>query len=143
MGAKWDTLSKAQQTALAQTVAGIRQYNQLMSLMNNWDYMQENVSLAQNSSGELNKQQQIYEESWEAASKRVKAAMEDMWDSLLKDDFFIELTDGFAKLINFVGDFIDSLGGLSGTLLAIGALVTKVFEKQMLLEILTQTNKIQ
>jgi hypothetical protein len=29
--------------ALAQAVAGIRQYNQLVSLMDNWDYFQENL----------------------------------------------------------------------------------------------------
>jgi len=38
MGAKWETLSKDQQVALAQTVAGVRQYNQLVSLMDNWDF---------------------------------------------------------------------------------------------------------
>jgi hypothetical protein len=37
MGAKWETLNKAQQTALAQTVAGTRQYTQLVALMDNWD----------------------------------------------------------------------------------------------------------
>jgi TP901 family phage tail tape measure protein len=55
MGAKWQTLSKDQQMALAQSVAGVRQYNQLMTLMNNWDYMQENVQVARNSDGELQK----------------------------------------------------------------------------------------
>jgi hypothetical protein len=39
--------------ALAQTVAGVRQYNQLMTLMNNWDFMQENVETARNSDGAL------------------------------------------------------------------------------------------
>jgi TP901 family phage tail tape measure protein len=39
MGSKWDDLSKAQQVALAQTVGGVRQYNQLISLMDNWDSM--------------------------------------------------------------------------------------------------------
>jgi TP901 family phage tail tape measure protein len=53
MGAKWDTLSKAQQTALAQTVAGVRQYNQLMTLMNNWDSFEDNLNIANNSDGSL------------------------------------------------------------------------------------------
>jgi TP901 family phage tail tape measure protein len=35
MGSKWQTLSKDQQVALAQTVAGTRQYTQLVSLMDN------------------------------------------------------------------------------------------------------------
>ena len=35
MGSKWETLSKAQQVALAQTVGGTRQYTQLIALMEN------------------------------------------------------------------------------------------------------------
>lgn len=35
MGSKWQTLSRDQQTALAQTVAGTRQYTQLVALMDN------------------------------------------------------------------------------------------------------------
>lgn len=35
MGAKWKTLSRDQQVALAQTVAGTRQYSQLVALMDN------------------------------------------------------------------------------------------------------------
>ena len=37
MGAKWNTLSKDQQVALAQSVAGVRQYTQLIALMDNWE----------------------------------------------------------------------------------------------------------
>ena len=40
MAAKWDTLGKAEQTALAQSVAGVRQYTQLIALMDNWDFME-------------------------------------------------------------------------------------------------------
>ena len=39
IGAKWDTIGKDQQIALAQTVAGVRQYNQFIALMDNWDFM--------------------------------------------------------------------------------------------------------
>jgi TP901 family phage tail tape measure protein len=35
MGTKWHTMSEAQKVALAQNVAGVRQYTQLMSLMEN------------------------------------------------------------------------------------------------------------
>jgi TP901 family phage tail tape measure protein len=37
LGAKWQTLGKDQQIALAQSVAGVRQYNQFIALMGNWD----------------------------------------------------------------------------------------------------------
>ena len=60
MGAKWNTLSKDQQVALAQTVAGVRQYNQLIALMDNNEKYQKNLSAAQNSTGTLQEQADIY-----------------------------------------------------------------------------------
>jgi hypothetical protein len=43
MGEKWKTLNNAQQVALAQTVAGTRQYNQLTALMENWEDVEKNI----------------------------------------------------------------------------------------------------
>jgi len=53
--------------ALAQTVGGVRQYNNLIALMDNWDFMQENLATARGSEGALQEQADIYAESWEAA----------------------------------------------------------------------------
>lgn len=127
IGAKWDTIGKDQQIALAQTVAGVRQYTQFIALMDNWDFMQENLETVANASGTLDKQAQIYAESWEAAKKRVQAAAESIYQDLLKDNFFIQLTDDFGSIIEFIDKIIDSLGGLSGVLPGIALLVNKIF----------------
>lgn len=131
MGAKWQTISKDQQIALAQTVAGVRQYVQLTTLMNNWDFFQSNVETAYGSAGTLNKQAEIYAESWEAANDRVRASAEKVYAAILDDDFFIDLTNGFGIVIDKIGVTIESLGGVKGTLLTIGTIVTKVFSKQI------------
>ena len=143
MGAKWQTLSKDQQTALAQTVAGVRQYNQVMSLMNNWDFMQQNVDTAMSATGELTKQHEIYEEGWEAASKRVQAALEEMYSKFINDDFFIELTNGFKNFIELINKVIDSAGGLKGILMGIGAIVTRIFSNQMASGIVNMVNGLK
>ena len=52
LGAKWGTLSKDTQIATAQTVAGVRQYTQLIALMDNWSTFQENLNTAYSSTGE-------------------------------------------------------------------------------------------
>lgn len=127
MGAKWQTISKDQQIALAQTVAGVRQYTQLIALMDNWDYMQENLATANDASGTLNKQQEIYEESWKAASKRVKASMEAIYSQLLDDEFFIDITNGFASLIDSISAFIDSLGGVKTIIIGLGSIFLSSF----------------
>lgn len=127
IGAKWGTIRKDQQIALAQTVAGVRQYTQFIALMDNWDFMQENLDTVAKASGTLDEQAQIYAESWEAARKRVKAAAEGIYQDLLKDDFFIWLTDAFGSILEFIDKIIDSLGGLSGVLPGIAILVNKIF----------------
>lgn len=127
IGAKWDTIGKDQQIALAQTVAGVRQYTQFIALMDNWDFMQENLETVAKASGTLDEQAQIYAESWEAAKKRVQAAAESIYQDLLKDDFFIGLTDAFGSVLEFIDKIIDSLGGLSGVLPGIALLVNKIF----------------
>lgn len=131
MGAKWKTLSKDQQVALAQTVAGLRQYNQLVALMENFDFYEQNLQSAKNAEGSLQEQADIYAESWEAARDRVKTSAQDIYDSLLNDDFFISLLDGFAGLLDLIGTFVDSLGGLQGVLALVGTIMTKVFGEQM------------
>lgn len=127
IGAKWNTIGKDQQIALAQTVAGVRQYNQFIALMDNWDFMQENLQTVAKASGTLDEQAQIYAESWEAAKKRVQAAAEGIYQDLLKDDFFIQLTNNFGSILEFIDKIIDSLGGLSGVLPGIALLVNKIF----------------
>lgn len=123
MGNKWQTLNKDQQIALAQSVGGIRQYNQLIALMDNYDMYKQNVEMAKMSEGTLQSQQDIYAESWEAANKRVKASAEDLYKTLLNDEFFIKLTNDFAKFIDFIDDLIDGLGGLKTVLPMITGLI--------------------
>ena len=136
MAAKWGTLAKDQQIALAQTVAGVRQYNQLISLMDNWnagdsDSMVANLNTAYNATGTLTEQADIYAESWEAAQKRVTAAAEEIYNQLLNDKFFIELNNGFAGFLNVVSDTIDAVGGLPGVLSVASVIMFKMFGKDM------------
>lgn len=121
IGGKWDTLNKDEQVALAQAVGGVRQYTQFIALMDNWDFMKENLETAKNATGELQNQADIFAESWEAARKNVKASAEGIYDSLIKDEFWIDLTNGFADALKSVELFTDSIGGLKGVL-ALGAI---------------------
>ena len=131
MGAKWVTLEKDQQLALAQTVAGVRQYNQLVSLMDNWQVFQKNLTTAYASEGTLNEQAEIYAESWEAASKRVEAAAEGIYKSLLNDEFFIDITNIFGGFISGIEDVIQGIGGLKNILLIVGSIFLKQYAKEI------------
>ena len=131
LGNKWQTLGKDQKMALAQTVAGVRQYTQLIALMDNWDFFQENLGTAKNSEGTLQKQADTYAESWDAAQKRVKAAAEQIYDDLLNDKFFIDLNNSLAKTLNFIDQLIKGFGGVQSILLGVGSLIFKLFGNQL------------
>lgn len=131
MGSKWNSLNKQQQVALAQNVAGTRQYTQMVALMENWDKVQANVELARGSEGTLQEQQEIYAESWEAASKRVRAALEHIYSTLLDSDVFIGLLNGLEKVIGYVDTFIQKMGGLKGVLITLGGLMLNLFGESM------------
>lgn len=131
MSGKWQQLERDQKMALAQTVAGTRQYATLMALMDNWDDMEQNLQTTMNADGTLQNQADIYADSWEAAKNRVKASMEDIYDSLIDKDFFIGLDNVFATLLKGVSNLINGLGGVKGTLSTVGAYVMAIFSKQI------------
>lgn len=132
VGVKWKTLARDEQMALAQTVAGVRQYTQFVALMDNYqDIFKNNLSIAQNSEGALQEQQDIYAESWEAASKRAQAATENIYQALLNDEFFIKLTNIFAEMTEGLGEFLDNIGGMKTVLLLLGSIITQVFNQQI------------
>ena len=124
---KWDNLSRAEQVALAQTVGGVRQYTQLINLMENKDYFKELVDVAKNSEGTLQEQADIYAESWDASKKRVQASLEEIYHQLVDDKFFIGLNDTLSDSINLVSDLTKAMGGLPGVLSIVSTLMLKSF----------------
>ena len=131
IGDVWETLNKDQQIALSQTVAGVRQYNQFMALFDNWGKVEENLTMSGTAAGTLQEQADIYAESWEAASNRVRAAAEDVWDSLLNDKFFIGFLNGVEKVLDGVSGLIDGFGGLGGVFTLLGSIFLRHFAQSM------------
>ena len=123
LGAKWDQIDRGTQVAVAQAVGGTRQYQQLIAILDNWDYMQKNLNVAAGSEGTLSRQAEIYAESWEAAKNRVKASAEEIYKTLLNDQFFISITNGFSKFLNIISELLDGLGGVKGLLLTISSII--------------------
>lgn len=131
LGSKWQTLNKGQKAALAQTIGGARQYTQIMAFFENFDKYQKNVITAQNSTGALQEQQEIYAQGWEAASKRSRAALEELWNVLINDEAIISFTNGMTKMTEGVTGLVKAFGGLPGILATVSALMTKTFSNQI------------
>ena len=131
LGERWTVLSRAQQMALAQTIGGVRQYATIMALMENFDKYEKNLSIAENADGTLQQQHESYETGWVAASKRVRASLENIYSSVIDDSAIIKIMDGFSQFLDIINDVINGLGGIQGILLMIGSLVTNKFAKDL------------
>ena len=130
-GTRWETLSRDQQIALAQQVAGIRQYTQFMALMDNWDVMERNLDLTEQANGALREQQKIYEESTKAAEERMSVATQAIKATLLGGDDLTDLYNFGAGALEVINELLEAFGGLPTILLAVAAALTKVYQPQL------------
>ena len=131
IGGKWQTLTREQQVSLAQTMAGQRQYSNLIALFDNFQEYNRALNIAQNAAGTLQEQQDTYLESTRAHLNQLKTAVEDLYDSLLNPDSLEPLIDGLAKAASFGAKFVDSLGGGGAILTSLGAIGISVFSEQI------------
>ena len=68
-----------------------------------------------------------YAESWEAASARVKAAMESIYGKVLNDQAIIKFTNSIADIVNTIDKVIEGFGGMGGVITSLGGLGVRVF----------------
>ena len=128
---KWDSWTSAQQAAIAQLMAGKRQYNNLVALFSNWDMYTNAIEISRNATGELQKQQDIYMDSTEAHLQQLKTEWEDFYDSLIDPKAINNLVDSISKLVKLLTNFIDGIGGGGNALLLLGSTALRVFDKQI------------
>ena len=128
---KWQTLSKDQQVALAQSVAGVRQYSQFIALMDNYDIMQSNIDNARKSSGELQKMQEIYAQSIEGLKEKAKTSGEALKDALLDEDTLKGFYKGLGGITDFATKLTKSFGGLKGILLMASSALMRMYQPQL------------
>lgn len=81
--------------------------------------------------GTLNEQNEIYKESWEAASKSVKASIQGIYDSIIDDKWIIKATNGIAEFISGIDQLIDSVGGLKTIIPGIGSIFLMMFANKI------------
>ena len=130
-GARWESLNKDQQIALAQQVAGIRQYNQFMALMENWDVMQENLKITEKANGALTEQNRIYEESMTASQDRMKAAGEELKALIIGGDDLIPLYNFAGGALEVITELLEAFGGLPTIILGVATALTKLYQPQI------------
>lgn len=143
IGGKWKNLSREQQISLAQTMAGTRQYNNLIALFDNWAQYEDALNVSMEANGTLQKQQEVYADSLAAKLNELTAAKEKLFMSIVDEDGIKDIVDGFTTIIDKVATLIKALGGGKTLLLEIGVILTKVFNKQISESLMNLNKNIQ
>lgn len=132
VGEKWGGLDDKTKAYLTTTMAGVRQQNYFLTLMDDLSKGVEGGSRAyelyegaMNSAGTSAQKYAIYEESVAAAHDRLTAALEGLY-SLFSADMFKGFYDGMAGFITMLKDGIDATNGLSVTLPLVAAGITLI-----------------
>ena len=132
VASKWQTQTSAQQEAAAVAMAGKRQYNNLIALFNNQDTIYKGaLETAGDAAGTLERQQSIAMESISNKMDVLKATAEDLYDSLFDTDTIISFIESGTKVLQFLADFTDSVGGLNNILPMLLTTMTGLFSSQI------------
>ena len=111
---KWDSLTSLQQSGVATSVAGTRQRENFLVLMENWDLASKYAEISANAYGTAAEKMEAYTDSIEAAQNRVTVAVEGFaqkWNSS-------NLLKGFYSAMAYVIENLDKLAGAIGLVIA-------------------------
>ena len=143
IGDKWTSMSREQQISLSQTMAGTRQYNNLLSLFDNWDMYTEALNTSSKAAGTLQKQQDIYMESTSAHLQKLATEAERTYDIIFDQEAINSTTDALTGLLSVFNSFLEGIGGGTKTLTYFGGIALKVFNKQFGSAITTQIENVK
>lgn len=131
IGGSWKSLTREQQISLAQTMAGTRQYNNLIALFDNWANYEKTLETSLNATGTLQEQQGIAVESLSNKLQVLRTTLEELYQDLIDTDDISAVVEIVTKLVSGVDLLIDSLGGLRGILPVLGTIGLNVFSDKI------------
>ena len=127
IGGKWSDLSREEQIYLARTMAGQRQYNNLIALFDNWSKYSDLVNVSMDSQGTLMEKNSRYMESLAAKMEQLGAAGERVKSSLINQEDLKGIIQVGTQAVNIFANLIESIGGGKGALLNFGSVFTQIF----------------
>lgn len=122
LGEKWGSLNKAQRSEIATTIAGIRQREKFLALMENYDRALELEKVSMESAGAAMEKYNIYTNSVEASLNRMKTAFSEMSMKTLKSKdikWVSDLATGLMGAISATGGLVKTITLLIGVMLTL------------------------
>jgi len=149
---KWEGLNGKQQSYIATAVAGTRQQNTFIALMNDLSKKAEDGSRAWelyngaiNASGTTLQKYEVWEESVAAANNRLTASLEELYARFMNGDMLKGFYNTLSSIVTGIYKATDATGGLNiilpvlaaGIMLVHHAMVTTAASGGMLAAVLT------
>lgn len=123
---RWEHLDNVEQNWVATSVAGTRQRETFLTLMENWDRAVTLSTTALNSEGMAMDKMSIYLESIEANLNKLKAAVEDLLYSEEIVNVINLVIRAITQLVEGISWLIDKFGGVNSAVLATVAVFLKL-----------------
>ena len=117
IGEHWKELTDIQQAALAEDLAGKRNSNVLIALLQNAEQVKKVYDTAESSAGSAMREQENYAKSIEYSIYRVKAIWQDMITKVLKSKDIKKLIDTTGDTLEKIGDSLENFAPLLTTIM--------------------------
>lgn len=125
LGNNWNNLTEVQQAYIAESLAGKRQANVLISTLQNFDMVQKQLNESIGASGSALRENEIYMNSWEAKAKQLSATATEFFSNAINTDAIKSLIDGLNSLVKILDVLINN--SFSSALIQIVLLSTAVY----------------
>ncbi|WP_300647786.1 phage tail tape measure protein [uncultured Bacteroides sp.] len=124
VGNNWKNFTQVEQNAISVAIAGTMQRERFIALMNNYSSALKYSETAANSAGSALERYGMYQDSIEAKTNELTAAIESLSTNTISEDLF----SGIIQATTGVVEFIDKFGILKGTLAGLVTMgVSKMF----------------
>lgn len=125
----WNKYSSVQQAAIAKAFSGVRQQENFLVMMENWDKVLEYTSAAENGAGTTEQKFEFYLDSLEAKTKSLQASLENLASVTISDELYasvLDLSKGMVDATAESGILKGALAGLAtaGAVYALQQMVT-------------------
>ena len=131
LGTKWNDLNKESQVVVAKQIAGLEQYNRLISLMENWTMYEDALAVSQDSAGAAMEQNAIRMDSIEAKLTNLRTEAERLYMALSDEDMTKGAIDAITFAVGEVANLVEGLGGLQGVIGSLIPLALSLFNKSI------------
>lgn len=118
IGSRWKDFTKVEQNAISVAIAGTRQRENFEALMNNYGDALKYAETAANSAGSALERYGVYQDSIEAKTNELTAAIESLSTNVISEDLY----SGIIEATTGIVEFIDKTNLLKGTLAGLVAM---------------------